>query len=57
MKVLVLGLFMIIAGCSVYPDEWRTAESMCETNGGVDYVMLDFGGVFVVCKNGMNDSF
>lgn len=57
-SVLVLGVLCAgVAGCAdeVKPYEWRAAEVLCATNGGVSSVMVAVGvtSVKVTCRNGL----
>jgi hypothetical protein len=51
MKTLFVLLFLVSCE-AIKPEEYRAAEKICESNGGLSYLWLDIGDNEAVCKNG-----
>ena len=45
------GIFSLGSDEAVTPEQINIAESMCESNGGLNYLEVDWTGIDVICNN------
>lgn len=52
MKALVFVVLVVLAGCSVTPDEYKRAEELCSSHKGIKYLYGTLTtGVDVMCND------